>query len=138
MIAPATLAPGQLFSETRTLTQADFDLFAAVSGDDNPIHVDTGFSVRTRFGRTVSHGMLLYTVLWGLVQRHLPGARQASQSLMFPAPAFAGELLVFSGSVEAIEEEHARLSFRVTRAGDGDTVCEAAAAILTGDGDDGR
>lgn len=132
MTAPAALSPGPLFSETRTLTQADFDLFAAVSGDDNPIHVDAAFSARTRFGRTVSHGMLLYTVLWGLVQRRLPGARQASQSLMFPAPAFAGEPLVFAGELAGMDADRARLAFRVRRAADGETVCEASADVILG------
>ncbi len=80
-----------MISIERSLSQADFDAFAAVSGDNNPIHVDPDFSARTRFGRTVSHGMLLYTVLWGLVQKHYPGARQLSQTLMFPNPTYAGE-----------------------------------------------
>src|SRR5688500_2787 len=53
------------YSLVRSLSQAEFDLFARISGDNNPIHVDPEFSARTRFGRTVSHGMLLYTVLWG-------------------------------------------------------------------------
>jgi len=51
-----------------TPTQADFDAFAAVSGDDNPIHVDPEFSAHTRFGRTVAHGMLLYSRLWAMVR----------------------------------------------------------------------
>lgn len=126
------IATGPLFSETRTLTQADFDLFAKVSGDDNPIHVDADFSARTRFGRTVSHGMLLYTVLWGLMRRHVPGARQAAQTLMFPAPAFADEPLVFSGIVETATAGGARLALRITREGDGATVCEASADIIGG------
>jgi 3-hydroxybutyryl-CoA dehydratase len=132
------IAAGPLFSETRALTQADFDLFARVSGDDNPIHVDAAFSARTRFGRTVSHGMLLYTVLWGLMRKHVPGARQAGQTLMFPAPAFADEPLVFSGVVEDAAPGTARLSLRIVRASDGETVCEASADILTGGGDEGR
>jgi acyl dehydratase len=132
------IAAGPLFSETRTLTQGDFDLFARVSGDDNPIHVDAAFSARTRFGRTVSHGMLLYTVLWGLMRRHVPGARQTTQTLMFPAPAFAGEPLVFSGTVEAATGQGARLALRITRESDGETVCEAFADIVTGGGDEGR
>lgn len=138
MSATVAIAPGPLFCETRVLTQGDFDLFAAISGDDNPIHVDTDFSARTRFGRTVSHGMLLYTVLWGLMRRSLPQARQTGQSLMFPAPAFAGDPLVFSGTVEAVEGPHVRLALRVTRAGDGAAVCEAAADLLTGGDDAGR
>lgn len=72
-------------------TQAEFDLFARVSGDDNPIHVDKAFSARTAFGRTVSHGMLIYSKLWGMIQRAHPGARQTNQHMMFPNPTYAGE-----------------------------------------------
>ena len=68
----------------RVLTQADFDAFAELSGDDNPIHVNPAFSEKTRFGRTVSHGMLLATVLRGLVDQLVPGGRQVEQKLMFP------------------------------------------------------
>ena len=59
----------------RVLTQADFDVFAELSGDDNPIHVDEKFSAKTRFGRTVSHGMLLAAILRGLLDRLVPGCR---------------------------------------------------------------
>jgi len=75
----------------RTFTQADFDRFAALSGDDNPIHVDPVFSAETRFGRTVAHGMLLYSALWALICRHFPGAVQQTQALMFPAPTYVDE-----------------------------------------------
>jgi acyl dehydratase len=124
------IATGPLFSETRVLSQADFNLFARVSGDDNPIHVDPVFSARTRFGRTVSHGMLLYTVLWGLVRRHMPAARQASQTLMFPAPAFADEPLLFSGVIEEVEGQTAIIALRVQRAADTTPVCEARAVVI--------
>ncbi|RMF35745.1 MAG: hydratase [Alphaproteobacteria bacterium] len=72
-------------------SQAEFDAFARLSGDDNPIHVDPDFAARTRFGRTVAHGMLIYARLWALMQRAAPGARLNRQSLMFPAPCFAGD-----------------------------------------------
>ncbi|MEQ8397612.1 MaoC/PaaZ C-terminal domain-containing protein [Thalassobaculum sp.] len=75
----------------RTFTQAEFDRFAELSGDDNPIHVDPAFSAATRFGRTVAHGMLLYSALWGLIRRSFPGAVQDSQDLMFPSPTYAGD-----------------------------------------------
>lgn len=123
------LAEGVLFRETRTLTQAEFDRFARISGDDNPIHVDAEFSARTRFGRTVAHGMLLYTVLWGLVQRHAPGSRQTAQALMFPNPAFADEQLVFEGSVSRSDPASASLALRVTRTGTSEILCEATAEI---------
>ncbi len=81
----------QIIRETRVFTQAEFDSFARLSGDDNPIHVDSEFAARTRFGRTVAHGMFLYSAICGLLSRHFPGAVQVEQSLMFPAPTFADE-----------------------------------------------
>jgi acyl dehydratase len=116
-----------LFSETRTLSQADFDAFARISGDDNPIHVDAEFAARTRFGRTVAHGMMLYSVLWALVRRARPGARHLSQSLMFPNPAFTDEPLRFEGRVDDGDGSTIKLS--VVRVSDGTTVCEAAATV---------
>lgn len=115
-----------LFSETRTLTQADFDAFARISGDDNPIHVDPAFAARTRFGRTVAHGMLLYSVLWALVQRHRPDARHAAQTLMFPNPTFAGEAVIFEGRVRA--DDDAVLELRVHRT-NGEALCEGTATL---------
>lgn len=109
----------------RTLTQADFNRFAEVSGDNNPIHVDPAFSARTRFGRTVSHGMLLYSVLWGMVQARHPGARQQHQNLMFPAPAYADEPLRFS----LLPNGPGRYGISVQRVADGTEVCRGDMAI---------
>ena len=79
----------------RTLTQDDFDRFAALSGDDNPIHVDPAYAARTRFGRTVSHGILLLTVLRGVAETLAPGFRLGRHEVRFPAPTFAAEPMVF-------------------------------------------
>jgi len=83
-------------SVVRTFNQADFDQFAQLSGDDNPIHTDQVFSVGTRFGRTVAHGLLLCSVLRGLLDRLVPGGRLREQSVMFPAPTYAGEPMLFT------------------------------------------
>ena len=72
-------------------TQAEFNAFADVSGDDNAIHVDEEFSARTTFGRTVSHGMLIYSKLWGLLREARPEAAQKTQTMMFPNPTFVGD-----------------------------------------------
>lgn len=85
----------QVIRETLTFTQEEFDRFAALSGDDNPIHVDADFAARTRFGRTVAHGMLLYSALCGILSRRWPGAVQMSQEFTFTAPTFAGEPVTF-------------------------------------------
>ena len=39
----------------RIFSQVDFDRFARLSGDNNPIHIDPAFSARTPFGQTVAH-----------------------------------------------------------------------------------
>ena len=102
----------------RTPTQADFDLFAEISGDDNPIHVDPDFSARTRFGRTVSHGMLLYSWCWALLREHFPEAHPVKDSLMFPNPSFADEELSF----ELSPLEDNRIDVVIRRVADGETV----------------
>lgn len=113
----------------RTLHQPDFDLFAKISGDNNPIHVDAEFSARTRFGRTVSHGMLLYTILWGLVQKQYPGAKQLSQDLMFPNPAYADEPLRFEIAETAASGNERTLSTRASRMADGAVVLDGRTTI---------
>jgi 3-hydroxybutyryl-CoA dehydratase len=114
----------------RRLNQAEFDRFALISGDSNPIHVDPAFSARTRFGRTVSHGMLLYTVLWGLVQQHYPGAKQATQDLMFPNPAFSDEPLRFEITELSSDGQQFVLATRVSRIADGAVVLDGRTTIL--------
>lgn len=98
-----------------TPAQAEFDAFAKVSGDDNAIHVDPAFCAGTGFGRTVSHGMLIYSKLWGMLKRHDAEIAQVSQSLMFPNPAFAGEEL----SLRIAQESPGRVMMLVTRVADG-------------------
>jgi acyl dehydratase len=89
----ALLNVGQVERARRAFSQSDFDRFAALSGDDNPIHVDPEFSARSGFGRTVAHGMLLYSTVCSLLGTRLPGPGtvQVEQELMFPSPTFAGE-----------------------------------------------
>lgn len=98
-----------------TPTQAEFDAFARVSGDDNPIHVDPEFSARTRFGRTVSHGMLIYSRLWALLREAFPALKQESQTMMFPNPAYAGEPVRLTA--ERLDGD--RWSLRAVRVADG-------------------
>lgn len=98
-----------IFQEQKTFTQAEFDAFARLSGDDNPIHVDPDFSARTRFGRTVAHGMLLYSVICGVISRHFPGATQLSQQLKFPAPTYANEPMTIKVQILAQEAKQVRL-----------------------------
>ncbi|WP_425049457.1 MaoC family dehydratase [Psychromarinibacter sp. S121] len=88
-------------SETWDPTQEEFDAFARLSGDANPIHVDPDFAAATPFGRTVSHGMLIYAKLWSMLTRARPETRHVAQDMMFPAPCFARETIYLTVTGEA-------------------------------------
>lgn len=76
----------------RMVTQRDFDRFAALSHDDNPIHCDAAFARGTHFGATVAHGMFLYGLICGALTHRLATPWwPVAQTLMFPAPTFAGD-----------------------------------------------
>jgi acyl dehydratase len=94
-----------------TPTQDDLDLFAKLSGDANPIHVDLDFAARSGFGRTVAHGAML--TAWLVRAAGLSAAPQTT-SAMFPAPAFAGEALEVSCDGDA---------WQLARHHDGIVVC---------------
>lgn len=118
-----------LFTAEHVPTQAEFELFARVSGDDNPIHVDAAFSARTRFGRTVAHGMFLYTLIWSRVRAALPGALSLEQTLKFPNPSYAGEALRLEATIEPAGPGRARISATVSRVADGEVTCEATTLV---------
>ena len=97
----------------RRVTQEDFDRFARVSGDDNPIHVDAAFAARTRLGRTLAHGMMLYSIVVHLIRAELlPGSVELEQDLVFPGPIFAGDELVIDAEVVRVDAELGRVEVR--------------------------
>lgn len=78
-------------------TQAQFDEYARLSGDDNPIHVDPQFAVQTRFRRTVAHGMFLFSALQSAIAaQSAEPVRLRGQEFMFTAPTYTGDPLVLS------------------------------------------
>ena len=128
----ASLSVGQAQSIRRTFSQSDFDRFAALSGDDNPIHIDPEFSARSKFGRTVAHGMFLYSTVCGLLGTRLPGPGtvQAEQELMFPSPTFTGEEVEIRIEVTEVQTDRgmAALNTTITRP-DGNTGLEGCTLV---------
>ena len=121
----------QQASTVKIFSQADFDDFARLSGDNNPIHTDPDFSANTRFGRTVAHGLLLCSVLRGLINRLMPDQRLSEQSVMFPAPTYAGEPMSFTVTVTGDDTGAAELKLEVKRLGDGVVTCQGHARVMT-------
>ena len=119
----------QQASIVKTFSQADFDKFAHLSGDNNPIHTDPEFSANTRFGRTVAHGLLLCSVLRGLINRLVPDQRLSEQSVMFPAPTYADEPMNFT--VTLASNSTNELELEVKRLDDGVVTCQGHARVMT-------
>ncbi len=84
---------GEQASLTRTITEADVNTFAALTGDVNPIHVDKEYASKSRFGRRVAHGTLTGGLIGAVLANRLPGpgAIYLSQQLEFVAPVFLGD-----------------------------------------------
>jgi acyl dehydratase len=126
------LERGQAVEVRRTFTQEDFDRFAELSGDDNPIHVDREFAAKTRFGRTLCHGMLLFSAASAVIRRHFgPGAVILDQALKFPGPTFAGDECTIRIEVVSISADRRKAGLStVIRKDDGTTCLEGHAEVM--------
>lgn len=114
---------------TKTLTQGDFDRFAALSGDCNPIHIDPNFAAKTRFGKTVAHGALLVTILRGLTDQLCKGGQQISHSIKFPAPTYADQEMVFTATHIRSDKQGYHVALMARRQEDGVITCEGEAVL---------
>jgi 3-hydroxybutyryl-CoA dehydratase len=88
---------------SKTVTEADVVLFAGVTGDFNPAHVDQVWASRTRFGGRIVHGILSAGLISAAIGTRLPGPGSIylSQELKFLAPVRIGDTL--TARVEVLE-----------------------------------
>ncbi len=104
---------GDSASLTRALTRQDISLFAAVSGDVNPAHVDEEYARSDLFHKIVAHGMwggaLISTVLGTKLPG--PGAIYLGQSLKFRRPIALGDTVTVSVRATAKDVERRRVTF---------------------------
>ena len=120
---------GQKNSIVKVFSHVDFDAFALLSGDNNPIHTDPGFCAGTRFGRTVAHGLLLFSVLRGQIDHLLPGRQLSEVAVMFPAPTYAGESMQFAVTVTGHSDDGLELQLEVKRMDDDVVTCQGHARV---------
>ncbi|MFZ6675555.1 bifunctional enoyl-CoA hydratase/phosphate acetyltransferase [Undibacterium sp. Xuan67W] len=103
---------GQTATQTRTLSAADIQAFAIVSGDMNPAHMDPEYAGHTLFHGVIAHGMwggaLISTVLG--TQLPGPGTIYLEQQLRFSKPVRIGDTLTISATVIAKEDEKKRVT----------------------------
>jgi 3-hydroxybutyryl-CoA dehydratase len=75
----------------KTITDADVLLFAAVSGDNNPMHMNEVYARKTKFGRRIAHGALTASLVSNALTLAFPGSIYISQYSEFTAPVFIGD-----------------------------------------------
>jgi acyl dehydratase len=80
---------------TRTVTEEDVRRFAEISGDQNLIHTDKEFAGKTRFKKTLAHGMFTASLFSNLIGNVLPGngSLYLTQDLNFKKPVFISDTI---------------------------------------------
>ncbi|MGB4064952.1 MAG: MaoC family dehydratase [Azonexus sp.] len=114
------LQPGMSASIAKTVTEADIILFAGISTDVNPAHLDEEYAKTTMFGGRIAHGMLSAGFISAVLANHLPGAGTIylSQTLKFKAPVRPGDTVRATVTVKEVNVEKNRVIL--------DTVCTVA------------
>jgi phosphate acetyltransferase/phosphate butyryltransferase len=104
---------GETASLIRTLSRKDIELFAAMSGDVNPAHVDEEYARSDMFHHIIAHGMWSASLISTLLGTMLPGpgAIYLGQTLRFEHPVAVGDAITVSVTVTAKQDEHHHVTF---------------------------
>jgi 3-hydroxybutyryl-CoA dehydratase len=126
------LTVGQNAELTRTVAEGDLAAFAAVTGDDNPIHLDEAYAAATPFKGRVAHGMLSAGYISAVLGTQLPGpgAVYVSQTLSFRRPVRIGDVVTASAQVTAIDTDRGRVSLATQARVAGKVVVEGEAVVV--------
>jgi len=91
----------------KTITDADVVMFAGVSGDTNPVHLNQEFASETMFKGCIAHGMLSASFISTVVGTRMPGPGciYVSQSLRFKAPVRVGDTVVARATITKLIPE---------------------------------
>jgi len=124
---------GDSASLARTLTRADIELFAVMSGDVNPAHLDDEYARSDMFHKVIAHGMwsgaLISTVLG--TQLPGPGTIYLGQSLRFLKPVGLGDTVTVTLTVARLDPEKRRVTLDCTVTNqDGQQVATGTAEVI--------
>lgn len=126
------LAVGQSASWGKTITETDVTLYAGVSGDMNPVHINEEYAKGTPFGRRIAHGMLTIGFVSAILGRDLPGEGTIymGQTVKFLAPVFIGDTITAHVEVTEIDKEKRRVKLHTYCTNQaGETVLDGEATV---------
>jgi len=86
---------GDIASFSKTISESDISLFAGISGDFNPLHIDYEAIKKTKFKGRIAHGLLSASLISAVIGTKLPGVGTLylKQDLNFIEPVFAGDTI---------------------------------------------
>ncbi|MFZ5981800.1 MAG: MaoC family dehydratase [Candidatus Zixiibacteriota bacterium] len=126
------LSIGDQAEVSRTISESDVYLFAGITGDMNPAHVNEVYAAGTAFGKRIAHGILVCGLISNVLGNLLPGngTIYMSQTVKFLAPVYIGDTI--TARVEVIEkkDEKKRVVLRTSCINqNGDTVVDGEALV---------
>lgn len=133
MPAFEALAVGMTAEMAKTVTETDVVLYAGITGDFNPAHLNEVEAAKSRFGGRIAHGMLSAGFISAVLAMKLPGPGTIylSQSLRFTRPVKIGDTVTARVEVAELfpEKRRARLATTCVNQA-GETVIEGEAVVL--------
>ncbi|PWC53090.1 MaoC family dehydratase [Azospirillum sp. TSO22-1] len=125
------LSVGMTAAYAKTITDADIVLFAGISGDTNPVHLNQEYASGTMFQGRIAHGMLSAGFISAVLGTKLPGPGciYMSQTLKFKAPVRSGDTVTARATITEVIPEKRRVIMR-TVCSVGDTVVLEGEAML--------
>lgn len=105
------LEVGMAASYAKTISEADVVLFAGISGDDNPVHVNEEYAAQTPFKRRIVHGMFSAALISTVAGTRLPGpgAIYVDQQIKFKAPVYIGDTAKATLTITAVDQRRRRV-----------------------------
>ena len=97
---------------SKRITDHDIQLFAEISTDRNPVHLDDAYALDTIFEGRIAHGMLTASLISAVIGEQLPGHGTVylRQDLRFLAPVRPGDVVVAAVEVAAIDHSRRRVT----------------------------
>jgi 3-hydroxybutyryl-CoA dehydratase len=126
------LKVGMTACYARTVTEADVVLFAGISGDTNPVHLNEEFAKETLFQGRIAHGMLSASFISTVLGTKLPGPGciYVSQNLKFRAPVRSGDTVSATATITDIVMDKKRVVMTTVCSVRDKVVLEGEAVVL--------
>ncbi|GAB5454298.1 MAG: MaoC family dehydratase [Pseudomonadota bacterium] len=123
---------GMTHQTVHTITEKDIDLFAEVSGDRNPLHMDEEFAKQTQFGQRIAHGALTASYISGILGNDLPGPGSifVGLNMRFRRPVYIGSEVIVKVEVTEMKERGNRVTLKVTCSVDGKAAISGEAMVM--------